>query len=56
VSIAAGIAEASGVTAPLCELVQRRWAEAAEALGLAADHSLAHTQWWDVDLSEGAPT
>jgi 3-hydroxyisobutyrate dehydrogenase len=55
VTIAAGIAEGSGVTAPLCELVQRRWAQAAEALGFAADHSLAHKEWWDVDLSDGAP-
>lgn len=55
VTIAAGIAEGSGVDAPLCQLVQRRWAEAAQGLGLAADHSLAHTQWWDVDLSDASP-
>jgi 3-hydroxyisobutyrate dehydrogenase len=52
VTIAAGIAEGSDVAAPMCELVQRRWAEAAEALGFAADHSTAHKQWWDVDLSD----
>ncbi len=52
VTIAAGIAEGSGVPAPLCELVQRRWAEAAQALGFAADHSVAHKEWWDVDLSD----
>ncbi len=55
VTIAAGIAEGSGVDAPLCQLVQRRWAEAAQGLGLAADHSLAHTQWWDIDLSDASP-
>jgi 3-hydroxyisobutyrate dehydrogenase len=52
VTIAAGIAEGSGVAAPLCELVQERWADAAQALGFAADHSIAHQQWWDVDLSD----
>ena len=51
VTIAAGIAEGSGIDAPLCELVQRRWAEAAQALGFAADHSVAYKEWWDVDLS-----
>ena len=55
VTIAAGIAEGAGVAAPVCELVQRRWAEAAQALGFAADHSMAHTQWWDVDLSDASP-
>jgi hypothetical protein len=56
VAIAAGIAEGSGVAAPLCGLVRRRWAEAAQALGFAADHSLAHKEWWDVDLSDAMPT
>jgi 3-hydroxyisobutyrate dehydrogenase len=55
VTIAAGLAEGSGVDAPLCELVQRRWAEAAQALGFDADHSAAHRQWWDCDLSDAAP-
>ena len=55
VTIAAGIAEGSSAAAPVCELVQRRWAEAAEALGFAADHSTAHKQWWDVDLSDAVP-
>ncbi len=55
VTIAAGIAEGAGVAAPVCELVQRRWAEAAQALGFAADHSMAHTHWWDVDLSDASP-
>lgn len=51
VTIAAGIAEGSNADVPVCELVQRRWAEAAEALGFAADHSQAHQEWWDVDLT-----
>jgi len=55
VTIAAGIAEGSGFDAPLCHLVQQRWAEAAQALGFAADHSTAHKEWWDVDLSDVAP-
>jgi 3-hydroxyisobutyrate dehydrogenase len=52
VTIAAGIADGSGVDAPLCHLIQRRWAEAAEALGFDADHSVAHKEWWDADLSD----
>jgi 3-hydroxyisobutyrate dehydrogenase len=54
VTIATAIAEGSSADAPLCELVQRRWAEAAEALGPVADHSMAHREWWDVDLSDRA--
>jgi 3-hydroxyisobutyrate dehydrogenase len=50
VTIAAGVAEGSDADAPMLELVQRRWTEAAEALGFAEDHSKAHQQWWDVDL------
>jgi 3-hydroxyisobutyrate dehydrogenase len=56
VTIAAGLAEGSGIEAPLCELVQRRWAEAAQALGFGADHSLAHREWWDADLSDAVPS
>jgi 3-hydroxyisobutyrate dehydrogenase len=55
VTIAAGLAEDSDLAAPLCQLVQQRWAQAAQALGFAADHSLAHREWWDVDLSEVRP-
>jgi 3-hydroxyisobutyrate dehydrogenase len=51
VGIAAGLAEAMGVDAPACQLVRDRWAEAAAALGFAADHSEAHKQWWRIDLS-----
>ena len=54
VTIAAAIAEESDADVPVCELVQRRWAEAAQALGFAADHSLAHQEWWDVELSDGS--
>ena len=50
VGIAAGLAESVGVTAPALELVRRRWAEAADGLGFAADHSAAHKQWWPIDL------
>jgi 3-hydroxyisobutyrate dehydrogenase len=55
VTIAAGIAAGSRIDAPLCELVQRRWADAARALGFGADHSMAHKQWWDVELSDAVP-
>ena len=55
VTIAAGIADGSGVDAPLCRMVQQRWAEAAQGLGFAADHSMAHKQWWDADLSDAVP-
>lgn len=50
VGIAAGLAESVGVPAPALELVRRRWAEAADGLGFAADHSEAHKQWWPTDL------
>lgn len=50
VGIAADLAESVGVAAPALELVRRRWAEAADGLGFAADHSEAHKQWWPTDL------
>ena len=46
VGIAADMVEVTGVEAPLCELVGRRWAEALEELGFSADHSEAHKGWW----------
>jgi 3-hydroxyisobutyrate dehydrogenase len=55
VGIAAELAEAVGVDAPACQLVRRRWAEAAAALGFAADHSEAHKRWWPIDLVTGEP-
>jgi 3-hydroxyisobutyrate dehydrogenase len=51
VGIAASLAEASGVDAPACRLVSRRWSEALEGLGPGADHSTAHRRWWTVDLA-----
>jgi 3-hydroxyisobutyrate dehydrogenase len=51
VGIAAGLADAVGVDAPACQLVRERWAQAAAALGFAADHSEAHKQWWPIDLA-----
>jgi 3-hydroxyisobutyrate dehydrogenase len=53
VGIAAGLAESVGVSAPALELVRRRWAEAAGELGFAADHSVAHKQWFPTDLTSG---
>jgi len=55
VGIAASLAESVGVDAPACQLVRRRWAEAAAELGFAADHSVAHRQWWPIDLVAGEP-
>ena len=54
VGIAAALAASVGVDAPALRLVAERWAEAAEGLGFAADHSEAHKQWWPVDLTEAA--
>jgi 3-hydroxyisobutyrate dehydrogenase len=51
VGIAAALAESSGLETPICELVSRRWSQALEALGTAADHSEAHKGWWDVPLA-----
>ena len=50
VGIAADLAEAVGVDAPACQLMRRRWAEAAADLGFAVDHSEAHKRWWPIDL------
>ena len=54
VGIAASLAAAAEVDAPLCALVSRRWAEAAADLGGAVDHSEAHKHWWPVRLDQGA--
>jgi len=56
VAIAADLAEASGIDSPVCELVSRRWAEALEGLGFAADHSEAHKTWWPDGSSATADT
>jgi len=50
VGIAAGLAESLGIPAPALELVRRRWAEAADGLGFATDHSEAHKAWLPTDL------
>ena len=52
VGIAAALARSRGVDAPLGELVSRRFAAAAAALGpAAADHSEAHKHWWSSALA-----
>jgi 3-hydroxyisobutyrate dehydrogenase len=55
VGIAAALAASLEVDAPALELVSRRWAEAAAALGPAADHSEAHKQWWPAEADRFAP-
>jgi 3-hydroxyisobutyrate dehydrogenase len=54
VGIAGGLAEASGLETPLCALVSERFAQSRDALEPGADHSEAHTAWWDVVLSREA--
>jgi 3-hydroxyisobutyrate dehydrogenase len=54
VGIAADLADALGVDTPALDLVSRRWAEAAAALGPGADHSEAHKQWWPADADHFA--
>jgi 3-hydroxyisobutyrate dehydrogenase len=54
VGIAAALADTSGVDAPICGLVGRRWAEAAAGLGGTSDHSEAHKHWWAGRLDGGA--
>jgi len=44
--IAADMAEASEIDAPVLRLVAGRWSEAVSAVGFGADHSRAHTAWW----------
>jgi 3-hydroxyisobutyrate dehydrogenase len=51
VGIAAKLAAAAEVDAPLLELASRRWAEAAGELGDSADHSEAHKHWWSAEVS-----
>ena len=51
VSIAASLAAASGLDAPVCQLVSERWSAARDALAPGADHSEAHKAWWDVVLA-----
>ena len=51
VGIAASLAESSGLEAPVCDLVSRRWSQALEELGPTTDHSAAHKAWWSVALA-----
>jgi 3-hydroxyisobutyrate dehydrogenase len=46
VHIAASVAAAAGLDAPLVTLVDERWAKALTALGPATDHTMAHQAWW----------
>jgi len=50
VHIAASVAAAGGVDAPVVALVDERWAKALGELGPAADHTTAHQAWWDEPL------
>lgn len=52
VGIAANLAEAADVDAPLVQLISQRWAEAADDLGPDADHSTAHKHWWSGRLDQ----
>ena len=45
VAIAADLAQAIGVHAPVCALLKREWAEASSELGGALDHSVAIRHW-----------
>ena len=54
VGIAAALAAALEVDAPLADLVSSRLAEAAAGLGPAADHSEAHKVWWEARLDGSA--
>jgi len=45
VGIAADLAQAIGVDAPVCRLLAQRWADAAAALGGGVDHSAALRHW-----------
>jgi 3-hydroxyisobutyrate dehydrogenase len=54
IGIAANLAAACEVDAPLIRIVSSRWSEAAADLGTAADHSEAHKHWWSSDLGAGS--
>ena len=53
VAIAAALAQAVGLDAPVCSLVSERWARARAALEPFADHAEAHRGWWDVVFAGG---
>jgi 3-hydroxyisobutyrate dehydrogenase len=44
--IAADMATAGAIDAPVLQLVAERWSKAVTAVGFSADHSRAHTAWW----------
>jgi 3-hydroxyisobutyrate dehydrogenase len=50
VGIAASLAEASGVDAPMARTSSARWSESLAALDFATDHSEAHKGLWKTDL------
>jgi 3-hydroxyisobutyrate dehydrogenase len=50
VGIAATLAEASGVDAPMAKASSERWAQSLAALDFATDHSEAHKGLWQNDL------
>ena len=54
VGIAASLAAAAEVDAPLCELVEPALGGGDGELGRAADHSEAHKHWWAARLDQGA--
>jgi 3-hydroxyisobutyrate dehydrogenase-like beta-hydroxyacid dehydrogenase len=49
--IAASIAAAAGIDAPVIALASERWAAAAQELGPAVDQSRAHQAWTDAKFS-----
>jgi 3-hydroxyisobutyrate dehydrogenase len=51
VHIAASVAAAAGLEAPLVALMDERWTKAVERLGPKADHSAAHQGWWAEPLA-----
>ncbi len=50
VHIAASVAAAAGIAAPVVALVDERWTKALTELGPAADHTAAHQAWWEDPL------
>lgn len=56
VGIAADLARAIGVDAPVCQLLNEMWADAASALGGSLDHSVAIKRWAAANgVALGAP-
>jgi 3-hydroxyisobutyrate dehydrogenase len=50
VHIAASVAAAADLDAPMVALVDERWAKALTELGAATDHTTAHRAWWQDTL------